>query len=188
MSDLVVVYLPLSQLRGYNRNARTHSAAQVAELEASIRQFGFTSPILLDEQGEIIAGHGRLEAAKAAGLEQVPTITIRGLSPEQVRALRLADNQISSHSGWDLSLLAAEIEALQGTSSFDLEAIGFGGDFLAGLRVEDGALADLAKDVGEMRDWGRPKPADPPQDPGPAPPPALHLIRCPHCGQEFRRA
>lgn len=187
MSDLVVVYLPSSQLRGYDRNARTHSAAQVAELEASIRQFGFTSPILLDEQGEIIAGHGRLEAAKAAGLEQVPTITIRGLSPEQVRALRLADNQISQHSGWDLEQLAAELEDLK-AADFDLEAIGFGGDFLAGLRVEDGALADLAKDVGEMRDWGRPKPADPPQDTGPAPPPALHLIRCPHCGKEFRRA
>jgi ParB family transcriptional regulator, chromosome partitioning protein len=184
---LEIEYLPLEALRTYGANARTHSATQLDELAASIRQFGFTSPILLDEQGEIIAGHGRLEAAKAAGMEQVPTITIRGLNPEQVRALRLADNQISSHSGWDLSLLAAEIEDLK-AADFDLGAIGFGGDFLAGLRVEDGALADLAKDVGEMRDWGRPKPADPPQDPGPAPPPALHLIRCPHCGQEFRRA
>jgi ParB-like chromosome segregation protein Spo0J len=159
--NLQIEYLPTADLRAYRANARTHSDQQVAEIAASIRAFGFTSPILVDEQREIIAGHGRLEAARRVGLQTVPVVTLRGLSHEQIKALRLADNQISLHSGWDMETLAAEIEDLQ-TSDLDLGSIGFDEDFLRSLQTSPEEMADLAQNVGEMRDWSRPKP---PQDP-----------------------
>jgi ParB/RepB/Spo0J family partition protein len=113
--NLQIEYLPIDAIRAYQANARTHSEQQLSELVASIRAFGFTSPILVDEQREVIAGHGRLTAARRVGMTTVPTVTLRGLCHEQVKALRLADNQISAHSGWDLETLAAELADLQST-------------------------------------------------------------------------
>lgn len=147
---LIIEYLPLASLQGYVQNARTHSPEQVAEIAASIRQFGFTTPILVDEKREIIAGHGRLAAAREVGLVEVPTITLRGLSPVQVRALRLADNQLALNSGWDVDLLSKELFDLR-ADEFDLSVAGFSDDFLAELDLDrwaDGSAPD-------------PKPAEP---------------------------
>jgi DNA modification methylase len=106
------------------RNARTHPKRQIKQLVASIRQFGFTNPILVDEQAKIIAGHGRLLAAKALGLQSVPTIELAGLSDPQRRALRLADNKIALGAGWDLDVLRVELAELA-TLDVDLDLTGF---------------------------------------------------------------
>jgi len=106
------------------RNARTHSDAQVAEIAGSIRAFGFTNPILIGEAGEVIAGHGRLAAARLLGLAEVPVILVKGLSETQQRQLMLADNRIALNAGWDLELLHVELKELSALGS-DLKALGF---------------------------------------------------------------
>jgi len=113
-----------ADLLPYAANARTHSDAQVEQIAASIREFGFVNPVLVDEHGEIIAGHGRTLAAKLLGLERVPVIRRDGLSDAQKRALRLADNKIALNSGWDEALLAAELSVLA-DMDFDINLTGF---------------------------------------------------------------
>lgn len=122
--DLVVTYQPTSSLTPYVRNARTHSSAQINMIAASIREFGFSNPILVGADGVVIAGHGRLDAAKKLGLELVPTIVLSQLSDEQRRALVLADNKIALGSGWDPDLLASELSDLH-DAGFDMELTGF---------------------------------------------------------------
>src|SRR3954452_17323592 len=123
---LAVTYRALASLRPDPRNARTHSKRQVEQIVASIREFGFTNPILLDEEGVIIAGHGRLLAAKSLGLTEVPTIELAGLSDAQKRALRLADNKIPLGAGWDLDLLKVELAELSALDfGMDLTVTGF---------------------------------------------------------------
>lgn len=102
----------VSDLRGYERNARTHPKKQIEQLCRAIAEFGFTNPILIDGSGMIIAGHGRLVAAKQLGLDEVPCIRLGHLSDKQVRALVLADNRIAEGSGWDQKLLKAELADL----------------------------------------------------------------------------
>lgn len=121
---LEVNYLRLDDLAPAPRNARTHSSDQIAQLVASISAFGWTNPILIDEDRAIIAGHGRLEAAKAAGLTEVPTITLTGLSAAQKRALAIADNKLALNAGWDDELLRLELSEL-GLEGFDVGVIGF---------------------------------------------------------------
>ena len=121
---LEVSYLRLKDLAPATRNARTHSSEQIAQLVAKISAFGWTNPILIDEDRAIIAGHGRLEAAKAAGLADVPTITLTGLSATQKRALAIADNKLALNAGWDDELLRLELSDL-GLEGFDLSLIGF---------------------------------------------------------------
>jgi hypothetical protein len=113
-----VTYRTLESLKPDPQNARTHSRRQVDQIAASIRGFGFTNPILRDVNGVVIAGHGRLLAAKAIGLTEVPTIELVGLTEAQKRALRLADNKIALNAGWDLDLLKVEIAEL---SALDLD-------------------------------------------------------------------
>ena len=115
---LSIVYRPANNLVPDPRNARTHPKRQIEQLKASIKEFGFTNPILVDPDGNIIAGHGRLQAARALGLAEVPTITLSGLSETQKRALRLADNKIALNAGWDLEILQAELGEL---ASIDLD-------------------------------------------------------------------
>ncbi len=124
--------MPTDRLVPYIRNARTHSADQVAQIAASIAEFGFTNPILIGEDEVIIAGHGRLQAARSLGLTEVPVIVLNHLSDAQRRALVIADNRIAEHAGWDEQLLAAEIAALR-DEAFDLEVIGFSEDELHDL-------------------------------------------------------
>lgn len=126
-----------ADLLPYARNARTHSPDQVAAIAASIREFGFVNPILVDESGEIIAGHGRVLAAKTLGMATVPTIVRAGLSDTQKRALRLADNKIALNSSWDDEMLAAELAALAAEDGFDFSLTGFSDADLAALTAAD---------------------------------------------------
>lgn len=114
----------VKDLKPYARNARTHSSAQVEKLAKSISTFGFTNPILVDENGQIIAGHGRLMAAKKLKLGTVPTIVVAGLDEFQKRALVLADNKLALDAGWDLEILRTELLELN-TPDFDFGLTGF---------------------------------------------------------------
>jgi ParB-like chromosome segregation protein Spo0J len=104
---------PLAELFPYARNARTHSDAQVAQIAASIREWGWTIPVLVDEAGELIAGHGRVLAARQLNIETVPVMTARGWSEAKIRAYRIADNKLGLNSGWDDELLALELADLR---------------------------------------------------------------------------
>ncbi|WP_118857954.1 site-specific DNA-methyltransferase [Sphingomonas mesophila] len=116
----------LDDIIPYVNNARLHPRKQIAQLRASIKANGFTNPILVDNAGVIIAGHGRLIAARELGLTSVPVIELRDLTPDQARALRLADNKIALNSGWDVDLLRLELgELVSGGIEIDLEATGF---------------------------------------------------------------
>ena len=121
---------PLSGLIPYARNARTHSDAQVGQIAASIREWGWTNPVLVDEAGTIIAGHGRVLAAQKLGLTEAPVMVAKGWSEAQRRAYILADNKLAENAGWDDALLKVELSDLQGFG-FDLALIGFGEDDLA---------------------------------------------------------
>ena len=117
--------LTLDALIPYARNSRTHSDEQVAQVAASIREFGFTNPVLIDANGGIIAGHGRVMAARKLGLADVPCIRLAHLSESQKRAYVIADNKLALNSGWDEKMLALEFKDLQ-AMDFDLELTGFG--------------------------------------------------------------
>ena len=117
-SRLAVTYRAVGDLIPDPRNARTHPKRQIDQIKASIDAFGFTNPILADPDGHIIAGHGRLQAARAMGFSEVPTITLSGLSDTQKRALRIADNKIALNAGWDLEILQLELSEL---ASIDID-------------------------------------------------------------------
>ncbi len=127
---------PTAKLLPYARNARTHSDDQVAQIAASIAEFGFTNPILAGSDGIIVAGHGRLAAAQKLGLEIVPVVVLDHLTPTQRRALVIADNRIAENAGWDDAMLRIELEALQ-LEGFDLDVTGFDADALAELIAGD---------------------------------------------------
>ena len=148
-----IEHWPLEKLIPYARNPRTHSNAQVAQIAASIAAFGFNNPILVDTKAGIIAGHGRLLAARKLQLAEVPVIVLDHLTEVQKRAYILADNQLALNAGWDDTLLGAELAALQ-QEDFDVSLIGFEDEELArlltaqdaseGLTDED-AVPDLAE-------------------------------------------
>ena len=124
MSNLEIQYKPIGDLIPYVNNSRTHSDEQVMQVASSIKEFGFTNPILVDSEGGIIAGHGRLMAARKLGLDEVPTIVLNDLSEAQKKAYVIADNKLALNSGWDEDLLKVELEEL-GELNFDLELLGF---------------------------------------------------------------
>jgi ParB-like chromosome segregation protein Spo0J len=136
---------PLSRLLPYERNARTHSPEQVAQIAASIQEFGFTNPILVDGDDGILAGHGRLAAAKDLGLTQVPVIVLDHLTEAQRRAYVIADNKLALNAGWDVDMLAMEVEALR-EDDFNLDLLGFSEEELKGL-TEDGWASDIEEAV-----------------------------------------
>lgn len=117
---------PVASLKASGRNARLHSQQQVDQIAASIKEWGFTMPVLVDEKDEVIAGHGRLMAAHKLGLPEVPVMVAVGWTPAQVRAYRLADNQLALNSAWDVPLLAAELKAISGLEAL----VGFSADQL----------------------------------------------------------
>src|SRR4051812_41044007 len=127
---------PVDKLIPYARNPRTHSDAQVAQIAASIREFGFNAPILVDSNAGIIAGHGRLLAARKLKLAEVPVIVLDHLSETQKRAYIIADNQLALSAGWDDDLLRVELAALN-EEEFNLDLLGF----------EDKELATLLEEV-----------------------------------------
>lgn len=155
MSGIKIEYLDVKSIFPYARNSRTHSDEQVAQVAASIKEFGWTNPILIDETGGIIAGHGRLMAAQRLGYTEVPTITLENLTDAQKRAYVIADNKLALNAGWDEEMLAVEIEELI-EQGFDLDLTGFDGDEIDALlaeanKVDDGLTdADDAPEVPEI--------------------------------------
>jgi DNA modification methylase len=148
--QLRIEYWPIARLIPSARNARTHSASQIAEIAGSIRIFGFTNPLLVGEDADIVAGHGRLAAARLLGLAEVPVIPLRGLNEVERRMLMLADNRIALNAGWDLEMLKLELTDLSQLGT-DLKSLGFNEQELAralgasaGLVPED-AVPELAE-------------------------------------------
>lgn len=127
----------IDELVPYAKNARTHSDEQVAQIAASIREWGFTNPILVDEENTIIAGHGRLMGARKLGLAEVPVIVAKGWTDAQKRAYVIADNQLALNAGWDMDLLRLEVSDLDALD-FNLDLIGFGADLLDKLLAPEG--------------------------------------------------
>lgn len=134
----------VTELIPYVNNARTHSEEQVIQIAASIKEFGFTNPVLIDGENGIIAGHGRLMAAKKLGLEEVPTIELSYLSEAQRKAYILADNKLALNSGWDNDLLAIEFAEL-GELGFDLDLTGFSSEEIGvdGFEADEVEMPDL---------------------------------------------
>src|SRR5712691_6739539 len=132
----------LDKLIPFARNPRTHSDAQIAQIAASISEFGFNSPILVDSNAGIIAGHGRLLAARKLQLTEVPVIVLDHLTDAQKRAYIIADNQLALNAGWDETLLAAELAALQ-QEDFGVSLIGFDDEELARLLAAQDAAEGL---------------------------------------------
>lgn len=138
----------VSDLIPYIRNARTHSESQVAQIAASIKEFGFLSPILIAEDNTILAGHGRLAAARKLGLTKVPCVKESHLTETQRRAYIIADNKLSLNAGWDEDILAIELSELQG-ADFDLDLLGFDESELASIFEDDKEVEDDDFDVEE---------------------------------------
>jgi ParB-like chromosome segregation protein Spo0J len=138
----------IDKLIPFARNPRTHSEAQIAQIAASIAEFGFNNPILVDTKAGIIAGHGRLLAARKLGLTEVPVIVLDHLTEAQKRAYIIADNQLALNAGWDNDLLRAELAALQ-QEDFNLDLIGFDDRDLSKLLADQDAegQADSVPDV-----------------------------------------
>jgi DNA modification methylase len=167
----------VAALLPYAGNARTHSAEQVAQIASSILEFGFVAPVLVDERGELIAGHGRLLAAKSLGLDTVPTIVRAGLTEAQKAAYRLADNRIALNAGWDEALLAAEVAKLQEMGGLDLALTGFDAGELDRLLAGMDAMATdpgngtlASPTVASATAPGNDAPTEDPADADPEPP------------------
>lgn len=129
-----VIYKNITELKPYKKNAKKHPKEQVEQIANSIKEFGFTQPVLIDKNSCVVAGHGRVLGAKKAGLKQVPTICLDDLTPEQIKAYRLADNKLNE-SGWDEKLVSEEISELL-KFDIDMEVFGFSMDVLEDETVE----------------------------------------------------
>ena len=136
--------MPVEDLMPYENNSRTHNEEQIDQVVASIKEFNFTNPILIDEQNGIVAGHGRLMAANKLGMREVPCIVMSGLTEAQKKAYVIADNQLALNAGWDLDMLKLEIEALD-ELEFDIALLGFDDDFL-------NLLNDDPEDISELKE------------------------------------
>ncbi len=157
---------PLDKLVPYDLNPRTHSEQQVRQIADSIIRFGFVAPILVDEKAGIIAGHGRLDAAKYLNLEQVPVVKLTGLSDALKRAYLIADNRLAENAGWDDDLLTGQLKSLA-EDDFDLSVLGFTEDELKNLAIDINFEADELDDQAQL-DETKPK-----------------NVTCPKCGYEF---
>ena len=166
MGKLEIKTAQVSDLIPYISNSRTHSDAQIAQIAASIKEFGWTNPILVSGDNSIIAGHGRLLAARKLSMTEVPVIVLDYLSKAQQRALVIADNQLALNAGWDMDLLKAEIEDLK-LDDFDIDLLGF----------DDGELQRILNEpnfeAGTEDDQGRLDQLDP------------KIVICPKCQHEF---
>jgi ParB-like chromosome segregation protein Spo0J len=159
-------YIAIGDLKPYEANSRTHSAEQVQQIARSIEEFGFTNPVLIDQDNGIIAGHGRVEAAKQVSMDLIPCIRLSHLSEAQKRAYVIADNKLALNAGWDDATLRSEIEALQDLE-FDIALLGFNDVEMQQI------LSDVNFDPATEDDQGKLDQLDP------------KWIACPHCGKEF---
>jgi len=164
--NLEVTYVATTDLIPYANNPRTHSDQQVAQVAASIQEFGFNNPILIDEHNSIIAGHGRLAAAQKLNMNTVPTILLEGLSEAQRKAYVIADNKLTENGGWDYDILAVEIDRLK-ELDVNIDLTGFGVEELQVI-TQDVDFEPAGEDEQGKLDELDPK-----------------WIDCPHCGKEF---
>lgn len=133
--ELKIEYISTKEILPYINNSRVHTTEQVKQVAASIQEFGFNNPILIDENKSVIAGHGRLLASELLEITKVPTITLKGLTEAQRKAYVLADNQLALNADWDIEKLKIEIENLEGLD-FNLDLVGFEKDFLDQIKVD----------------------------------------------------
>ena len=133
---------PLDRLIPYARNARTHSDEQVAQIAASIKEWGWTNPVLVDEGGQIIAGHGRVSAARTLGLKDAPVMVAAGWTDAQKRAYVLADNKLALNAGWDDALLSVELSDLAEMGA-DMSLLGFNAEELSALMPQVAPLVEM---------------------------------------------
>ena len=157
---------PISELIPYARNSRTHSDAQVAQIAASIREWGWTMPILVDEDGNVIAGHGRIMAAQKLGIADVPCMTATGWSEAKRRAYVIADNKLALNAGWDDNVLKLELQDVDALG-FDLTLTGFDVAELANLFDEPDFAPGTEGDQGKLDEL------------------APKMVTCPHCHAEW---
>ena len=155
----------LSSLVPYARNARLHSEAQIAQIAASMREWGWTQPILVSEDSTIIAGHGRVLAGLKLGLDEAPVMVARGWSDAKIRAYVIADNRLAENAAWDREMLGAELADLR--DAFDLSLTGFTPGEIDAMCVTD--LPELGVEYDESAAG------------------AVKMIKCPACGHEFPR-
>ncbi len=163
-----IIYLNPAELVEYDKNSRTHSHDQIEQVARSIQEYGFTNPVLVDENNVIIAGHGRKAAATKLGLERIPVIRLSGLSEAQIKALRIADNKLALNSSWDVDMLQAELADLS-QDGYDLSVIGFSGselDELLAAETEQQEEEDIPEDFEEVEE-------------------TKLAHKCPRCGFEF---
>ena len=137
-----IIEKEIGELSEYENNSRTHSDEQIQQIIASINEFGFTNPLLINSDNGVIAGHGRLRAAVKAGMDKVPCIILKGLTEAQERAYVIADNKIAMNAGWDVDVLRFELEELK-AFDFDLELMGFDSDLLTKLMDIDADLPTI---------------------------------------------
>jgi ParB-like chromosome segregation protein Spo0J len=140
-----ILFKDINSLKPYSKNARTHSDRQVSQIVESIKEFGFTNPVLIDKNNGIIAGHGRVMAAQKIGMDEVPTIELSKLTETQKRAYILADNQLALNAGWDDELLRQELEDLE-KLDFDISLLGFDpeiDDCFVGIDAEETEMPEL---------------------------------------------
>ena len=161
-----IIYKKVNDLIPYINNSRTHSEEQVNQIVASINEFGFTNPLLIDEKDNIIAGHGRLLASKKLKMEEVPCIVLSGLTEAQKKAYIIADNKMALNAGWDFNLLSLELENLK-ELDFDLELTGFSVDEIDGLLNTNEDIEDNDYEEQDLKENN------------------TQLHKCPECGCEF---
>lgn len=167
--SLSIEYRNIDDLIPYLNNSRTHSDEQVTQIASSIKEFGFTNPVLIDEQGGVIAGHGRIMAGKKLGLEKVPTITLAGLTDAQKKAYVIADNKLALNADWDFELLRVEYKALE-ELNFNLDVLGFDFREVQDLfEIDNLTTDDCVSDIEDFEEVD-----------------SFELAhKCPKCGYEF---
>lgn len=168
--------VPIDDLIPYANNAKKHGVKQINQIRASLREFGFVTPVLIDFDNNIIAGHGRVEAARAEGMNEVPCVVVTNLSEAQRKAYILADNRLSETAVWDKDLLKIELKGLEALD-FDVGIVGFDAECLKEIEVN--AYTRAAPGQSEVSDGDAASfsETDPPETP--------HTYRCPECGFEF---
>lgn len=184
-----IVHREITSLKNAPQNSRRHPAAQIEQLAASIKKFGWTIPVLIDDAGEIIAGHARVAAARKLGLTTAPCIVATGWSPEQREAYQIADNRLAELSEWDADILANQIKRLNAAQfdmsfldmkAFDLKLEAFKPALNPTINTAPVTAGQVAKTKDQLENQFAP-PA-----PGAAPKPqSQYTVTCPHCGEDF---
>lgn len=151
-----IVYKKINELKPYENNSRTHDESQIKQICESIKEYGWTNPVLIDEKGMIIAGHGRVEAGKKLDMKEVPSIVLSGLTEAQKKAYVIADNKMALNAGWNEELLKTELENLK-ELDFDLEITGFNIDELDELFKQDEEEREIVEDDFDIEPPEEPK-------------------------------